>query len=111
MGEVLVGTCSWTDPTLIRSGRFYPAEAKSAEARLAYYSTQFDLVEVDSSYYSLPSRRNSTLWAERTPPDFVFDVKAFRLFTQHPTPHEALPADIRGALPANRRRQGTPLLA
>jgi uncharacterized protein YecE (DUF72 family) len=49
MGEILIGTCSWTDPTLIRSGRFYPATAKSAEARLRFYASQFRLVEVDSS--------------------------------------------------------------
>jgi uncharacterized protein YecE (DUF72 family) len=100
-GRIRIGTCSWTDPSLIRAGSFYPESARTAESRLAYYSTQFDMVEVDSSYYSLPTRRNSTLWAERTPPDFVFDVKAFRLFTQHPTLPQALPADIRGALPAS----------
>jgi uncharacterized protein YecE (DUF72 family) len=99
-GRIRIGTCSWTDPSLIRAGSFYPESARTAEARLAYYSTQFDVVEVDSSYYSMPSRRNALLWAERTPPEFVFDVKAFRLFTQHLTQPESLPADIRGALPA-----------
>jgi len=38
---------------------------------------------------------------ERTPDGFVFDIKAFRLFTEHPTPPAALPVDIRGALPEN----------
>ena len=84
MGEVFVGTCSWTDPTLIRSGRFYPAEAKSAEARLQFHASQFRLVEVDSTYYSMPREETAVLWAKRTGPDFVFDVKAFRLFTQAP---------------------------
>ena len=98
-GRIRIGTCSWTDPTLIRAGTFYPPEARSAEARLSYYAGQFDIVEVDSSYYAMPSRRNATLWAERTPEDFVFDIKAFRLFTGHPTQPQALPADIRGALP------------
>ena len=55
MADILVGTCSWTDATLIRSGGFYPAWAKSAEARLQFYASQFPLVEVDSSYYSLPA--------------------------------------------------------
>lgn len=99
-GRIRIGTCSWTDPSLIRAGTFYPAGAQTAEARLAHYASQFDLVEVDSSYYAMPSRRNATLWAERTPADFIFDVKAFRLFTNHPTQPQALPADIRGALPA-----------
>lgn len=103
MGKIRIGTCSWTDPSLIRAGTFYPPAAGTAEARLAYYSSQFDIVEVDSSYYSMPSRRNSTLWVERTPEDFLFDVKAFRLFTQHPTQPQAIPADIRGALPQSLR--------
>jgi len=100
MGEILVGTCSWTDPTLIRSGRFYPAEAKSAEARLQFYASQFRLVEVDSTYYSMPREETAVLWAQRTGPDFVFDVKAFRLFTMHPTPLPVLPKDIRESLPS-----------
>ncbi len=100
MGEILVGTCSWTDPTLIRSGRFYPAEAKSAEARLQFYTSQFRLVEVDSTYYSMPREETAVLWAQRTGPDFVFDVKAFRLFTMHPTPLPVLPKDIRESLPS-----------
>ena len=84
----------------MRAGTFYPADAQTAEARLHYYAGQFDLVEVDSSYYAMPARRNAVLWVERTPGDFVFDIKAFRLFTGHPTQPQALPADIRGALPA-----------
>src|SRR2546427_7092959 len=98
MPRVLVGTTSWTDKTLIGSGRFYPPETKSAEERLRYYATCFPIVEVDSSYYALPSAHNAELWAQRTPADFVFDVKAFRLFTQHQTAPRALPADIRRAL-------------
>ena len=66
MGETLIGTCSWTDPTLIESGRFYPTWARSAESRLQYYASQFGLVEVDSSYYALPSERTSQLWVART---------------------------------------------
>jgi len=100
MGDILVGTSSWTDPTLIKSGRFYPPWARTAEARLQYYASKFNLVEVDSSYYALPNERNSRLWVERTPEKFIFDIKAFRLFTQHPTPLVALPPDIKEALPA-----------
>ena len=107
MGEILVGTCSWTDPTLIESGRFYPAWARSAEARLQYYASQFRLVEVDSTYYALPNERTSGLWVERTGDKFIFDVKAFRLFTQHPTPLAALPKDIQQALPSAIREKAT----
>ncbi|MBL7119441.1 MAG: DUF72 domain-containing protein [Dehalococcoidia bacterium] len=105
MAEILIGTCSWTDPTLIQSGRFYPEWAKSAESRLKFYASQFPLVEVDSSYYALPGEKTSRLWVERTPERFTFDVKAFRLFTQHPTPAVALPKDIREALPASAREK------
>lgn len=98
MGEILVGTSSWTDKTLIESGRFYPREAKSAEARLRHYATQFPLVEIDSTYYALPAERTAQLWADRTPQGFVFNVKAFRLFTGHQAQASALPADLRRAL-------------
>jgi uncharacterized protein YecE (DUF72 family) len=99
MGEILIGTCSWTEPTLIRSGRFYPASAKSAEARLQFYASQFRLVEVDSTYYAMPREETARLWVQRTGNNFIFDIKTFRLFTMHPTPLIALPRDIRGALP------------
>ena len=98
MGDIRVGTASWTDKTLIDCQRFYPEEAKSAEERLRFYATRFATVEVDSTYYGLPSARNTQLWAERTPADFSFVVKAFRLLTLHHTAPEALPKDIRAAL-------------
>ncbi|MDP9396939.1 MAG: DUF72 domain-containing protein [Actinomycetota bacterium] len=94
MGRILVGTASWTDKTLLASG-WYPPEASSAEARLAYYATQFSLVEVDSTYYTPPNERNSALWAQRTPAGFTFNVKAFSLLTQHPTRVAALYKELR----------------
>lgn len=105
MGDVRVGTCSWTDPTLIESGRFYPKAARSAEGRLRYYASQFSLVEVDSSYYALPSEQTSGLWVDRAPQRFLFDIKAFRLFTHHPTPVRALPQDVRDRLPASEKEK------
>src|SRR3972149_3201920 len=81
--EYRVGICSWTDPSLIKEGEFYPARSMSAEERLRYYATAFDTVEVDSSYYALPSARNAALWVERTPPGFLFNVKAYSLMTGH----------------------------
>ena len=100
MGQVLIGTCSWTDPTLIRSGHFYPPSAKSAEDRLRFYAGEFGIVEVDSTYYAMPAEQTARLWVERTPKDFVFDIKAFRLLTDHPTPAKSLPKDLRDALPS-----------
>src|SRR5207244_12360771 len=100
-GKVLVGTASWTDKTLIDSG-WYPKDAKTPEKRPAHYASQFPLVEVDSTYYALPSERNSVLWVERTPAHFTFNVKAFSLMTQHPAQVRALPKDLREAAPDKR---------
>lgn len=94
MVRIRVGVCGWSDPTLLASG-FYPPGTKSPERRLSYYAGHFSLVEVDSTYYSLPSQAMARHWVERTPPDFRFDVKAYRLFTGHPTPAAALPPGVR----------------
>ena len=95
----MIGTSSWTDPTLVKEGNFYPPGTKSAEARLKFYATRFPLVEVDSSYYYPPSEKNSVLWIERTPPHFTFNIKAYSLLTNHPTRPDSLYADIRERLP------------
>jgi uncharacterized protein YecE (DUF72 family) len=97
MGQVRVGTASWTDRTLIESG-WYPPQADSPEKRLRYYARQFGLVEVDATYYALPSEQTAAAWAERTPAGFTFNIKAFSLFTQHPTRVAALPVDLRPAV-------------
>jgi uncharacterized protein YecE (DUF72 family) len=94
MGEIRIGTAGWTDKSLIDSG-WYPKDAASPEKRLRYYAEQFPLVEVDSAYYAMPAEQTARAWAERTPDGFTFNVKAFSLFTQHPTPVKALPKDLR----------------
>ncbi|WP_018788409.1 DUF72 domain-containing protein [Micromonospora sp. CNB394] len=94
MGEIKVGTASWTDRTLLDSG-WYPAGADTPEKRLSYYARQFPLVEVDATYYSPPAERTARLWAERTPAGFTFNVKAFSLLTGHPTRVSALYKDLR----------------
>ena len=95
---IRVGTSSWTDPTLLKSG-WYPDEAKTPEQRLQYYAERFPLVEVDSSYYGMPSERNAALWVERTPPGFTFNFKAFSLMTGHGAPLRHLPKIVRDSLP------------
>ncbi|MGA2550308.1 MAG: DUF72 domain-containing protein [Burkholderiaceae bacterium] len=102
--RILVGTASWTDPTLVQCGRFYPKGCTSAEARLAFYASVFPLVEVNSSYYGLPSQRNSELWVKRSPERFKFNIKAFRLFTGHQTPLEAFPGPMRAVLAGRVRK-------
>jgi uncharacterized protein YecE (DUF72 family) len=94
VGEIKVGTASWTDKTLLASG-WYPPGADSAAARLDYYAKHFPVVEVDATYYTPPNERNSELWVERTPPHFTFNIKAFSLLTQHPTRVAAIYKDIR----------------
>jgi uncharacterized protein YecE (DUF72 family) len=96
--NILVGTASWTDKTLIACGRFYPRKSMTAEARLRHYATQFPMVEVDSSYYAMPAPDRTQAWAERTPTAFVFNIKAFRLFTLHQTPVMVLHQDIQQAV-------------
>jgi uncharacterized protein YecE (DUF72 family) len=93
MGEILVGTASWTDKTLIESG-WYPSDANTAEKRLKHYASQFPLVEVDSTYYFPPSEANSERWVERTPDNFTFNIKAFSLLTGHPTRTDSLYKDL-----------------
>ncbi len=103
---VRVGTAGWTDPTLIKSKRFYPKGASTAEARLRYYASQFPLVEVDATYYALPREEQAGLWVDRTPPDFTFNVKAFSLLTGHPTMRKALPEDLQELIePEHRDKQ------
>jgi uncharacterized protein YecE (DUF72 family) len=101
--QIRVGTCGWTDPTLIKAGTFYPPGASSAEDRLRFYADHYPIVEVDSTYYAPVREQQAGLWVDRTPAGFVFNVKAFSLLTGHPTMTKALWKDLREALPADQR--------
>jgi len=98
-----VGICSWADPALIESGGFYPKKSMSAEARLRFYARHFDVVEVNASYYAIPDVLTVRNWAARTPPGFVFHVKAWSLMTGHHPRPQALPADVQALMPARPR--------
>ena len=104
MGEIRVGTASWIDRTLLASG-WYPPEADTPDKRLRFYASQFPLVEVDTTYYALPAEQTAAAWAERAPDGFTFNIKAFSLFTQHPTRVAALPADLREAAGTSGRER------
>ena len=95
---IRVGSCSWTEKSLIQSGEFYPNNVKTAESRLKFYSDQFDTVEVDSTYYAIPKKSNSFLWANRTPDNFLFHVKVYGALTGHGIDPRTLPSDIRDEL-------------
>jgi uncharacterized protein YecE (DUF72 family) len=96
--EVRVGTCSWTDKTLVKDTDWYPKRSMSAAERLAYYSARFAVVEADSTYYAPPSRQLTAGWAERTPDGFRMNVKAYSLMTGHPTKPDTLWRDVAEAL-------------
>lgn len=96
--QVMVGTCSWTDPTLTRDTAWYPKKSMNAEERLRYYASKFTLVEVDSTYYRPPLPHQTAAWAERVPQDFRFDIKAFGLFTGHPVDKASLWPDLQEGL-------------
>ena len=85
---------------------WYPTGVKSAADRLRYYAHLFDTVEVDSSFYGMPSSTNAKLWAERTPRDFVFHIKAFGMLTRHGIKPEQLPPPLRSAYPMEFDRSG-----
>jgi uncharacterized protein YecE (DUF72 family) len=101
--RVRVGISSWTDAALIEEGSFYPKKSMTSEARLRYYARFFDTVEVNSSYYAIPDARNARLWSERTPAQFVFNVKAYSLLSGHHPRPESLPAELQASLPDRPR--------
>ena len=70
---------------------------------MRFYAEQFNTVEVDSTYYALPAERNAKLWAERTPNDFIFNIKPFALMTQHPAETSRLPKPLREMLSADQQ--------
>jgi uncharacterized protein YecE (DUF72 family) len=101
---VRIGICAWADAALIEDGSFYPKKSMTADARLRYYARFFDTVEVNSAYYAIPAARNAVLWTERTPPGFVFNVKAYALLTGHNPRPETLPDEVRDMVPARAAR-------
>lgn len=90
-----MGTCSFAEKSLIQSGEFYPPEVKTPEARLRYYASHFDTVEVDSTYYAVPDPHTTWLWDVGTPEKFVFHIKAYAALTGHAIDPRTLPQDIR----------------
>jgi uncharacterized protein YecE (DUF72 family) len=90
-GRILVGTASWSDPGFV--ARWYPKKLPASE-RLAWYAQHFELVEVNSTFYSAPEPRMIERWCAATPRNFTFDVKMHQLFSFHSTPVKLLPPDL-----------------
>ncbi len=91
---IKIGSCSWTEKTLLQSKEFYPKNITTAEGRLRYYSSKFNTVEVDSTYYAIPHPRTAFLWSQRTPDDFSFHIKVYGALTGHGTDVRAIPKDL-----------------
>jgi uncharacterized protein YecE (DUF72 family) len=90
-GKILVGTASWSDPGFVK--RWYPKKMPAGE-RLRWYAQHFEMVEVNSTFYSVPEPRMVERWCAVTPDDFTFDVKLHQLFSFHSTPAKLLPPDL-----------------
>ncbi|HEX4654030.1 MAG TPA: DUF72 domain-containing protein [Candidatus Udaeobacter sp.] len=90
-GKILVGTASWSDPGFVE--RWYPKKMPAGE-RLGWYAQHFELVEVNSTFYSVPEPRMVERWCAATPDQFTFDMKLHQLFSFHSTPAKLLPPDL-----------------
>jgi uncharacterized protein YecE (DUF72 family) len=97
---VRIGTCSWADEVLVK--HWYPPGVPAPD-RLRYYAERFSTVEVDSTFYRVPTEQMVQGWAERTPDGFVMHVKAFGLMTRHPVRLEQLPPELRDGMPVDDR--------
>jgi uncharacterized protein YecE (DUF72 family) len=97
---VRIGTCSWADDALVK--HWYPPGVPPRE-RLVFYAQHFSTVEVDSTFYRVPTRQMVKGWADRTPDGFVMHVKAFGLMTRHPVRLEQVPPELREGLPVDDR--------
>jgi len=90
-GNLLIGTASWTDPGFVE--RWYPKKM-AAHERLAWYAHHFEMVEVNSTFYSVPDDRTVERWCAITPDNFIFDVKLHQLFSFHSTQRKLLPPEL-----------------
>jgi len=104
-GRILVGTCSWTDQTLVKESDFYPRRSLKAEERLRYYASIFPTVEADASYYYPPTEEMAGMWVNRTPAGFTMHIKAYSLLTHHPTRPDSLWPEVAEDVPMEHREK------
>ena len=78
LGEVRIGTSGWHYKHWC--GPFYDAKLPSSKMLAAYYK-HFDTVEINNSFYRLPTEEAFTAWREATPRNFLFAVKGSRFIT------------------------------
>lgn len=75
---VRVGTSGWVYDHW--RGIFYPEDLRQADW-LGYYAREFDAVEINSTFYRLPSEAAFDRWREQAAPAFAYAVKASRFLT------------------------------
>jgi uncharacterized protein YecE (DUF72 family) len=76
--KVFVGTSGWSYPEW--KGSFYPPKIRTRDM-LSFYTGHFPAVEVNNSFYRIPTERVLAQWAEQVPEDFRFIMKASRRIT------------------------------
>jgi len=89
--RILVGTASWSDPAFVE--HWYPKKMRAGD-RLGWYAQQFGMVEVNSTFYSVPEPRLVERWCRTTPEKFTFDVKLHQALSRHSTPAKYLPPNL-----------------
>src|ERR1043166_3553860 len=104
-GKILVGTASWSDPGFVE--RWYPKKMPAGD-RLAWYAQHFEMVEVNSTFYSVPEARVVERWNTNAPDGFTFDVKLPQLFSFHSTPAKMLPPDLQRTAEVDSRGRVNP---
>src|SRR6266700_58693 len=104
-GKILVGTASWSDPGFVQ--HWYPKGMRAHE-RLGWYAQQFEMVEVNSTFYSVPDLRMVERWCAATPDRFTFDIKLHQLFSFHSTAAKLLPPDLQQRAETDGKGKVTP---
>ena len=89
-GTLHIGTSGWHYKHWI--GTYYPADTKEKD-QLSLYIRDFNTVELNNSFYNLPSAKTFKNWAAATPSDFVFAIKGSR-YISHMKKLKVLKADI-----------------
>ena len=79
MALIRVGCAGWAYPDW-KKGGFYPKSLHNNQF-LAYYSKFFDFVEVNTSFYHIPSLDSVTQWNHATPDSFSFAIKVWQAMT------------------------------
>jgi uncharacterized protein YecE (DUF72 family) len=104
-GRIVVGTSSWADPGFVAD--WYPDDLPAAE-QLPWYAELFEAVEVNATFYAVPSTATVRRWAEVTPEGFTFDVKLHQSLSRHSVTVDHLPKALRDRVDTTPRGRVRP---